>query len=60
MYGGPEHYARLATTKHLRDFLMASRPAPKQPEEKRQLMTLQELEDLLRANKQLPDPAHTD
>jgi hypothetical protein len=44
--------ARLAATKHYRDFLMASRPAPKQPEEKRQLMTLQELEELLRASKE--------
>jgi hypothetical protein len=25
MQGGPDHYARLAATKHLRDFLMASR-----------------------------------
>jgi hypothetical protein len=52
MQGGPDHYARLAATKHYRDFLMASRPAPKQPEEKRQLMTLQELEELLRASKE--------
>jgi hypothetical protein len=52
MQGGPDHYARLAATKHFRDFLMASRPAPKQPEEKRQLMTLQELEELLRASKE--------
>jgi hypothetical protein len=29
MLGGPDHYARLAATKHFRDFLMASRPAPK-------------------------------
>jgi hypothetical protein len=27
MQGGPDHYARLAATKHFRDFLMASRPA---------------------------------
>jgi hypothetical protein len=47
--GRPDHYARLAPTKHFRDFLMASRPVPKQPEEKRQLMTLRELEELLRA-----------
>jgi hypothetical protein len=32
IYGGPDHYARLAATKHLRDFLSAGRPAPKQPE----------------------------
>jgi hypothetical protein len=57
--GGPDHYARLAATKHFRDFLTAGRPAPKQPEEKRQLMTLQELEELLRANKKSPDAAQT-
>ena len=35
LYGGPDHYARLAATKHFRDFLAAGRPpAPKQ-EEKR-------------------------
>jgi hypothetical protein len=49
IYGGPDHYARLAATKHLRDFLSAGRPAPKQPEkEGRRLMTLQEVEELLR------------
>jgi hypothetical protein len=32
IYGGPDHYARLAATKHLRDFMSAGRPAPKQPE----------------------------
>ena len=32
IYGGPDHYARLAATKHFRDFLSAGRPAPKQPE----------------------------
>ena len=47
MQGGPDHYARLAATKHFRDFLAT--------EEKRQLMTLQELKELLRANKVLPD-----
>ena len=47
--GGPDHYARLAATKHLRDFLMASRPAPKQPEkQERRRITLPELEELLR------------
>ena len=49
--GGPDHYARLAATKHYRDFLMASRPAPKQPEPKDKMLTLPELEELLRANK---------
>jgi hypothetical protein len=52
MQGGPDHYARLAATKHFRDFLMASRPAPKQPEAKRQLMTLQELEEMLRVKEE--------
>ena len=44
MQGGPDHNARLAATKHLRDFLMASRPAPKQPEVKDKMLTLPELE----------------
>jgi hypothetical protein len=49
--GGPDHYARLAATKHLRDFLAAGRPAPKHPEkEERSMMTLPELEELLRAD----------
>ena len=49
IYGGPDHYARLAATKHLRDFMSAGRPAPKQPEkQKRRGLTLPELEDLLR------------
>ena len=34
IHGGPDHYARLAATKHFRDFLSAGRPAPKQPEPK--------------------------
>src|SRR5215207_8999834 len=49
IYGGPDHYARLAATKHLRDFLSAGRPAPKQPEkEERKRLTLPELEALLK------------
>ena len=49
IYGGPDHYARLAATKHLRDFLSAGRPAPKHPEkEERKRLTLPELEELLR------------
>ena len=59
IYGGPDHYARLAATKHLRDFLSAGRPAPKQPEAKRQLMTLQELEAMLRASKESRTQAQT-
>ena len=49
IYDGPDHYARLAATKHLRDFLSAGRPAPKHPEkQERRRITLQELEELLR------------
>ena len=49
IYGGPDHYARLAATKHLRDFLSAGRPAPKHPEkEQRRRLTLQEVEELMR------------
>jgi hypothetical protein len=48
VYGGPDHYARLAATKHFRDFLGAGRPAPKLPEkQQRRGMTLQELEELV-------------
>jgi hypothetical protein len=39
--------------------LSAGRPAPKQPEAKRQLMMLQELEAMLRASKEMPDPTQT-
>jgi hypothetical protein len=50
IYGGPDHYARLAATKHLRDFLSAGRPAPKQlGKEERRTLTLPELEELLKA-----------
>jgi hypothetical protein len=49
IYGGPDHYTRLAATKHLRDFLSAGRPSPKQPEkEERKRLTLSELEALLK------------
>jgi hypothetical protein len=52
IYGGPDHYARLAATKQLRDFLNAGRPAPKQPEkEEKRKITLPELEALLREQK---------
>jgi hypothetical protein len=52
IYGGTDHYARLAATKHLRDFLSAGRPAPKQPEkEEKRKITLPELEALLREQK---------
>jgi hypothetical protein len=32
VHGGPDHYARLAATKHFRDFLAAGRPLPKHEE----------------------------
>jgi hypothetical protein len=53
IYGGPDHYARLAATKHFRDFLAAGRPAPKQPEkQERRGMTLQELQELVASSEQ--------
>jgi hypothetical protein len=42
----------LAATKHFRDFLMTSRPAPKQPEPKDKMLTLPELEAMLRAKEE--------
>ena len=40
-------------TKHFRDFLMAGRPAPKQPEkEEKRLVTLEELEELVKSGKE--------
>ena len=59
MQGGPDHYARLAATKHFRDFLMASRPAPKQPEPKDKMLTLPELEAMLRESKESRTQAQT-
>jgi hypothetical protein len=58
--GGPDHYARLAATKHFRDFLMASRPVPKQPEPKDKMLTLPELEAMLKANKERRAQAQSD
>jgi hypothetical protein len=58
MQGGPDHYARLAATKHFRDFL--SRAAPKQPEPKDKILTLPEPEELLRANKESRTQAQAD
>lgn len=51
--GGPDHYARLAATKHFRDLMTVGRPTPKQPEkqEKRRL-TLPEFEELVRESEQ--------
>ena len=59
MQGGPDHYARLAATKHFRDFLMASRPVPKPPEPKNKLLTLPELQEMLRASKESRTQAET-
>lgn len=42
--GGPDHYARLAATKHFRDFITGGRPPVKQIEEKRRTFTLEEIE----------------
>jgi hypothetical protein len=59
LQGGSDHYARHAATKHFRDFLMASRPAPKQPQPKDNMLTLPELKELLRANKESRTQAQT-
>jgi hypothetical protein len=48
LHGGPDHYARLAATKHLRDFMAAGRPAPKPAEkQERRGLTLPELRELV-------------
>jgi hypothetical protein len=48
IYGGPDHYARLAAGKHFRDFMAAGRPAPKNSEkEERRHLTLDELRRLV-------------
>jgi len=59
MQGGPDHYARLAATNHFRDFLMASRPVLKQPEPKDKMLTLPELEAILKASKESRTHAQT-
>ena len=50
LYGGPDHYARLAATKHFRDFLAAGRPAPKQEEKRQEGLTLHQLNALVEAH----------
>src|SRR5215213_7772641 len=45
--GGPDHYARLAATKHLRDLLGAGQPPLKPIEEKERMLTLQDIERYL-------------
>jgi hypothetical protein len=42
--GGPDHYARLAATKHLRDLLGAGQPPAKPIEEQNRRLTLEEIE----------------
>src|SRR5215204_688950 len=50
LYGGPDRYARLAATKHFRDFLAAGRPpAPKQEEKVQEGLTLNQLKAILAA-----------
>src|SRR5215204_4862556 len=48
--GGPDHYARLAATKHLRDLLSAGQPPAKPIEEPKRTMTLEELKQVLSEN----------
>lgn len=48
--GGPDHYARLAATKHLRDLLGAGQPPPKPVEEPKRELTLDELKRILAAS----------
>ena len=44
IYGGADHYARLAAGKHLRELCAAGRPAPKHPEKQEpRLLTLEQL-----------------
>lgn len=47
--GGPDHYARLAATKHLRDLLGAGQPPAKPIDEKMGIPTLQDIERYLAA-----------
>ncbi len=57
--GGPDHYARLAAAKQLRDLLTAGRPPAKEkPEEKRRHFTLEEIETALVEANQLPVRGH--
>jgi hypothetical protein len=56
VHGGPDHYARLAATKHFREFLAAGRPAPKPAEKQdRRGLTLPELRELVEE-----EPTHSD
>src|SRR6476619_1614723 len=55
LYGGPDHYARLAATKHFRDFLAAGRPAPKQEAKRQEGLTLHQLKALIEGQWCMPD-----
>ena len=48
--GGPDHYARLAAAKHLRELIMAGRPAPKLPDDygKPKTLSIEDIERVLR------------
>ena len=60
VYGGPDHYARLAATKHFREFLAAGRPLPKHEEtQQRTTLTRPELRQLLE-HEQKADGTHSD
>ena len=49
IYGGPDHYARFAAGKHLRDFAAAGRPVPKHPEKQApRRITLDDLKALVK------------
>ena len=55
---GQIHYARLAATKHFRDFVAAGRPAPKQVEnQERKTLTLDELRRIVEDNAKKPPAA---
>ena len=56
--GGPDHYARLAATKHFRDFITLGRPEPKQLEnQERKTLTLDELRRIVEDNATAPPAA---
>ena len=54
LIGGPDHYARLSAAKHLREFLLAGRPIPREEESQRRTVTLEELEEMLRPSERPP------
>ena len=53
--GGPDHYARLAAAKHLREFITAGRPSPKLPDDygKPKTFSIEEIEEALQDNAKL-------